>query len=48
MKPLRPAKAVARIHAAVRQQSAALDADRPLTADIEGVAVRIREGRFDG
>jgi histidine ammonia-lyase len=30
----------------VRQESAALTGDRPLTADIERVAVRIREGRF--
>ncbi|HEX9215369.1 MAG TPA: histidine ammonia-lyase [Gemmatimonadales bacterium] len=46
LKPLRPAKAVARVHAAVRQESAALTADRPLTADIERVTRRIREGRF--
>jgi len=47
LKPLRPSKAVARIYAAVRQQSAALTADRPLTADIEKVAVQVRAGRFD-
>jgi len=46
LKPLRPAKAVARLQAAVRQESAALTGDRPLTADIEKVAARIREGRF--
>jgi histidine ammonia-lyase len=46
LKPLRPAKAVARLYAAVRQESAALTGDRPLTADIEKVAIRIREGRF--
>src|SRR5947208_4394939 len=46
LKPLRPAKAVARGQAAVRQESAALTADRPLTADIERVTLRIREGRF--
>lgn len=46
LKPLRPAKAVARIHDAVRQDSAALAADRPLTGDIERVAVRIRAGGF--
>src|SRR6266480_1742006 len=46
LKPLRPAKAVARVQAAVRQESAALTADRPLTADIERVTLRIREGRF--
>ena len=44
--PLRPAKAVARLQAAVRQESAALTGDRPLTADIERVTLRIREGRF--
>ena len=47
LQPLRPARAVARAHAAVRQDSPALDADRPLTADIERLAMRIREGRFD-
>jgi len=46
LKPLRPATAVARVQAAVRQESAALTADRPLTADIERVTLRIREGRF--
>jgi histidine ammonia-lyase len=37
---------VARVYAAVRQQSPALIADRPLTADIERVAMGIREGRY--
>src|SRR6059036_3436362 len=46
LKPLRPAKAVARVYAAVRQESPALIADRPMTADIERVAVGIRAGRF--
>jgi histidine ammonia-lyase len=46
LKPLRPAQAVARLHATVREDSAALDADRPLTADIETVAAHIRAGRF--
>ena len=46
LKPLRPARAVARLHAAVRTDSAALTADRPLTADIERVATHIRDGRF--
>src|SRR5216110_3449057 len=46
LKPLKPATAVARLHAAVRQQSAALMTDRPLTADIEKVAVQIRAGGF--
>ncbi len=46
LKPLTPATAVASVHAAVRQESAALVADRPLTGDIERVAVQIRSGRF--
>src|SRR5213594_3304769 len=46
LKPLRPAKAVARLHAVVRQSSAALTGDRPLTTDIEKVASGIREGKF--
>src|SRR5947207_2924041 len=46
LQPLKPATAVARLHAAVRQQSAALMTDRPLTADSEKVAVQIRAGRF--
>jgi len=46
LKPLRPAKAVARIHAAVRQYAAALTGDRPMTRDIEQVASGIREGKF--
>ena len=46
LKPLQPAKAVGRIRDVVRQDSAALAADRPLTVDIEKVAVRIRAGGF--
>ena len=46
LKPLRPAKAVARLYAAVREDSAALATDRPLTTDIETVAAHIRAGRF--
>src|SRR2546421_2372706 len=46
LKPLRPAKAVARGYAAVRQGSAALARDRPLTAGIERVAAGVRAGRF--
>jgi len=46
LKPLRPAKAVARIHATVRQYAAALTGDRPMTTDIEKVASGIREGKF--
>src|SRR5207247_9615730 len=45
LKPLRPAKAVARIHAAVRQYAGALTGDRPMTRDIEQVASGIREGK---
>ncbi len=46
LKPLRPAKSVARLHAAVRQYAAALTGDRPMTKDIEQVASGIREGKF--
>jgi len=46
LKPLRPAEAVARVHAAVRTESAVLSADRPLSADIERLAQQIRAGRF--
>jgi histidine ammonia-lyase len=46
LKPLQPARAVARVYGAVREASAALTADRPLTADIERVAAQIRDGRF--
>ena len=46
LQPLKPAPGVARLHAAVRRESAALTADRPLTADIERVAVGIRVGTF--
>src|SRR5256885_1109721 len=46
LKPLHPAKAVARLYAAVRKDSAALTTDRPMTADIERVAAGVRAGRF--
>jgi len=46
LKPLKPAKSVARLHAAVRQESAVLSADRPLTRDIERLAQQVRAGRF--
>src|SRR5467141_1698455 len=46
LKPLRPAKAVGRLHGAVRQYAAALTGDRPMTTDIEKVASAIREGKF--
>ncbi len=45
--PLTPARGVARLHAAVRREAAALATDRPLTADIERVAKGIREGKFE-
>jgi histidine ammonia-lyase len=47
LKPLTPGRGVARTYAALRQEAAALDGDRPLTADIERVAVGIRAGTFD-
>ena len=47
LKPLTPARAVARVYAAVRQYAAALTGDRPMTADIEKVASAIREGKFE-
>jgi len=46
LKPLRPAKAVGRLLAAIRKESAPLTGDRPLTKDIEKVATGIRDGRF--
>lgn len=47
LKPLTPARAVGRLHAAVRSESAALTGDRPLTGDIERVAAGIRAGKFE-
>ena len=47
LKPLTPGRGVARTYAALRREAAALDGDRPLTADIERVAVGIRAGQFD-
>ncbi|HEV8305681.1 MAG TPA: histidine ammonia-lyase [Gemmatimonadales bacterium] len=47
LKPLTPGRGVARIHAAVRREAAALAGDRPFSADIERVAAGIREGKFD-
>jgi histidine ammonia-lyase len=44
LEPLRPGPAVAAAHAAVRELSPHLDADRSLAADIETVAGRIRDG----
>ncbi|HXE83180.1 MAG TPA: histidine ammonia-lyase [Gemmatimonadales bacterium] len=46
LKPLKPSKAVGRLHEAVRNVSAALTADRPLTTDIERMARGIRGGMF--
>ena len=45
--PLTPGRGVARLHAAVRREAAALTTDRPLTSDIERVAKGIREGKFE-
>ena len=47
LKPLTPGRGVARTYAAVRREVKPLDGDRPLTGDIERVAVGIREGKFD-
>ena len=44
--PLKPAKAVGRLHAAVRKVAAALSGDRPMTSDIERIARGIRAGMF--
>src|SRR3989454_23856 len=46
LKPLRPGRGVARLYEAVRRLSPPLDADRPLTDDIERVAVAVREGQL--
>ncbi|HXO84707.1 MAG TPA: histidine ammonia-lyase [Gemmatimonadales bacterium] len=46
LKPLRPAKAVGRLHDAVRKIAAALSGDRPMTQDIERIARGIRAGMF--
>jgi histidine ammonia-lyase len=47
LKPLQPARGVARAYAAVRRDVPALDGDRSFTADIERIASGIREGEFD-
>ena len=47
LKPLAPARGVARVQAAVRREAAALTGDRPLSAEIERVASGIREGKFE-
>jgi histidine ammonia-lyase len=46
LKPLRPAKAVGKLHDAVRTIAAALSGDRPMTQDIERIARGIRAGLF--
>lgn len=46
LRPLRPGRGVARAREAVRALAAPLDGDRPLTPDIERVAVAVRAGRF--
>lgn len=46
LKPLKPSKAVGRLHAVVRKVSAALTTDRPMTTDIERIARGIRGGMF--
>jgi histidine ammonia-lyase len=47
LKPLRPGRGVARLHAAVRELVPPLDADRPLAEEIERVAAGIRAAGFD-
>jgi histidine ammonia-lyase len=47
LKPLRPGRGVARAYGVVRAEAAALAGDRPLTADIERVAVAVRAGGFE-
>ena len=46
LQPLKPAKAVGRLHAVVRTVAAALSGDRPMTNDIERIARGIRAGMF--
>src|SRR6266481_1648125 len=45
--PLTPSRGVARLHAAVRREAAALSGDRPLTDDIERITTGIRGGAFE-
>jgi len=47
LKPLRPGQGVRRTYAAVRKVAAALDGDRPFTADIEQITSGLRAGAFD-
>src|SRR5207302_2913808 len=47
LKPLTPGQGVGRTYAAVRHDVAPLDADRPMSADIERAAAGVRDGRYD-
>jgi histidine ammonia-lyase len=47
LKPLEPARGVRRAYAALRQQAPPLEADRPLSDDIERVGQAIRAGLFE-
>lgn len=47
LKPLTPGRGVARTYAAVRRLVAPLAGDRPLSADIERIALALRAGAFD-
>ncbi len=47
LKPLRPGRGVARLHATVRTMVPPLEADRPMAGEIERVATGIRAGVFD-
>jgi histidine ammonia-lyase len=47
LKPLVPGQGVARAHAELRREVPALDADRPMSDDIERVAGAIRAARFE-
>jgi histidine ammonia-lyase len=47
LKPLAPGGGVGRIYAALRRQVPPLDADRPMSAEIERIAASVRAGAFD-
>jgi histidine ammonia-lyase len=47
LKPLVPGRGVARAHAELRREVPALEADRPMSEDIERVAAAIRAARFE-
>ncbi|HUZ84125.1 MAG TPA: hypothetical protein VMU66_05485, partial [Gaiellales bacterium] len=42
--PLRPGRAVAALHGAVRERSAHLERDRSLSAEVEALAADLRDG----